>query len=374
MACYKTINIWNYSKSQSYRNDLGIDYLTFAGGGVKGVSYIGVLKSLLREGVLKNIKSAAGTSVGSIFAFLSTCDITLDQINYISDSLEIENLINKYNNWISKTLSLSDIYNNLGLNDGNKIINFIEDTLEELNFEKEITFKEFFKLTNKNPIIVSANLNQGETMLFSAYHTPESKISFAIRSSIAVPIFFTPMHHLEDCKPQLLIDGGVFDNYPLNIYDYQEDECVLGINRRVVGFLPLNNGQIYGEANINNIQSYLRTLLELMQSRIQKMNTLQELFWERTVPLECYDIQGLNFELSHENKNKLIKIGELSTDKFLENRSELLIQNNGFPDELFMPSYKARCEKITIPNYLINHTLSVKGNKNLRLHHGLGEL
>ena len=44
--------------------------LIFEGGGVKGIAYVGAMRTLKKEGILENIVRVGGTSAGSINAVL----------------------------------------------------------------------------------------------------------------------------------------------------------------------------------------------------------------------------------------------------------------------------------------------------------------
>ena len=48
-----------------------ITKLVFSGGGIKGISYIGIIKYLEDEDLLKNINTIVGTSIGSVLGLSS---------------------------------------------------------------------------------------------------------------------------------------------------------------------------------------------------------------------------------------------------------------------------------------------------------------
>lgn len=62
--------------------------LVFEGGGVKGIAYVGAMKVLEKEGILKNIKRVGGTSAGSINAVLLAAGFSNQEILKIMNELD----------------------------------------------------------------------------------------------------------------------------------------------------------------------------------------------------------------------------------------------------------------------------------------------
>jgi predicted acylesterase/phospholipase RssA len=67
------------------QNGLSFQNLVFEGG-VKGIAYVGAMKVLEKEGILKNIKRVGGTSAGSINAVLFAAGFTNQEtLNVLND-------------------------------------------------------------------------------------------------------------------------------------------------------------------------------------------------------------------------------------------------------------------------------------------------
>jgi len=123
------------------------------------------------------------------------------------------------------------------------IENAIKKAFSNLNrldeYKPELTFKELYDFADKrgNRIFkpffaTSFNIANHRTEVFSVYHTPNAVVSDAIRASMSIPVFFTPVTIREngeprkiycndgkDCEAIRYMDGGVLDNYPIWIFD-----------------------------------------------------------------------------------------------------------------------------------------------------------
>lgn len=188
--------------------------ICFAGGGIKGVAHIGVLKALEEENI--NFDYVAGTSSGSIIAALYS-------IGYKSD--EIYEILKKYNkkiNYFEIKNILKLIYGILikrkiiitGLNSGEKIEKLINKELNKKNINN-------INQINKKLLIPSVSLIDGKIFIFSSIknrkiysdkiiYNNDINIGKAIRASCSYPGVFEPMPF----ENNYLIDGGIRENVP----------------------------------------------------------------------------------------------------------------------------------------------------------------
>ena len=188
--------------------------ICFAGGGIKGVAHIGVLKALEEENI--NFDYVAGASSGSIIA-------TLYSVGYKAD--EIYEIFKKYNkkiNYFEIKNIFKLIYGILikrkiiitGLNSGEKIEKLINKELIKKNINN-------INQINKKLLIPSVNLIDGKIFIFSSIKNREiysDKIIYnndisigkAVRASCSYPGVFEPMPF----ENNYLIDGGIRENVP----------------------------------------------------------------------------------------------------------------------------------------------------------------
>lgn len=188
--------------------------ICFAGGGIKGVAHIGVLKALEEENI--NFDYVAGTSSGSIIAALYSVGYKADEI------YEIFKKYNKKINYFEIKNILKLIYGILikrkiiitGLNSGEKIEKLINKELNKKNINN-------INQINKKLLIPSVNLIDGKIIVFSSIknrniysdkiiYNNDINIGKAVRASCSYPGVFEPMPF----ENNYLIDGGIRENVP----------------------------------------------------------------------------------------------------------------------------------------------------------------
>ena len=98
---------------------MSIKKLVFSGGGTKGIAYVGVLKYLEENNLLKHVDTIVGTSVGAVVALLIAIGYTSDQLFKIIENVNFNDLQN------ITTDSVLNIFNSFGLDDCTKIINLL---------------------------------------------------------------------------------------------------------------------------------------------------------------------------------------------------------------------------------------------------------
>jgi len=252
----------------------------------------------------------------------------------------------------------------------------IKDRLEELERElklvlqpkKDITFKELMDFNSRLPeekkfkqIYVTAfNTVTSQTEVFSAEHTPNVVIADAVRASMSIPIFFTPVTIQEKNSwgglenrsywddqgnkvPIEYMDGGIMDNYPLWIFDdlnYCFDEDLkLDSNRKysiqnpnTLGFRLMDGETIrrYTDSNFKrkvltqeekeskeSFAHQIKLLLNTVANEAQENEYLKRGDYTRSVYVNNNGISALAFTLKDPQRNGLIKSGKDSIDKYL---------------------------------------------------------
>lgn len=172
--------------------------LVLSGGGARGISHIGVICELERQGY--EITSVTGTSMGSVVGgvyALGKLDAFRDWL-YTLDKLKVFRLMDF-------TLSRQ------GLLRGEKVFNTMKEFMEDANIEDlRIPFA-----------AVAVNLTKMEEVVFS-----KGSVYDAIRASVAIPAVITPVK----TKDGLLVDGGVMNNLPVKHAIRTEGDMVIAVD------------------------------------------------------------------------------------------------------------------------------------------------
>lgn len=209
----------NINKQELYiplyiSKDKRINKLVLSGGGIKGISFIGVFKALYELCILDNIKTYSATSIGTIICFLIIIGYSYDELWKFIEIFDFSKLYN---------FDISNLLNTYGINDGKLIISILQKFLKKKNIKIDITLLELYKLTNKKFIITTTNVNKKICEYLSYKTYPNLEVIQALRMSISLPFIFTPVK----MNDSLYIDGGCSNNFPINIFKKQEK--VLGI-------------------------------------------------------------------------------------------------------------------------------------------------
>ena len=203
--------------------------VVLSGGGAKGVAHIGALKVIEEAGI--PIDFVVGTSMGAIVGGLYSIGYTPHQLDsmvkcqdwtlLLSDKIirSEQTMIERKN---SATYLLSIPYDKKmkekslgGVVKGANLSNLFSELT--VGYHDSIDF-------NKLPIpfaCVSENVVNGNQVIFH-----QGTLSTAMRASMAIPFVFTPVR----IDSMVLVDGGMINNFPVNIAKEMGAEIIIGID------------------------------------------------------------------------------------------------------------------------------------------------
>jgi NTE family protein len=286
--------------------------LVLEGGGAKGAYHIGALKALKELNI--EIEAVAGTSVGAMNGAMfvqNKLDLAYDYWYNISTSkvLDIED---KY---LSELLSLSINQNNISY--------FIKKAKEVLqnrgldnSFLKEVLKNNIDEEKLRNSeidfAIVTLSLSDLKPLELFIDEIPQGKVIDYIMASSYLPAF-----KMQRIDGKILIDGGFYDNLPLNTL----------LNK---GYKKIIAIRTYGLGNIEKKVDDNKELIFI--------NPSQELG------------RMLNFD--QENSRKNIKMGYYDTMKYFKNLTGNKYYLNINKDESFFINYLLNLDEEIIKRLL----------------------
>ncbi|MBK7042757.1 MAG: patatin-like phospholipase family protein [Rhodanobacteraceae bacterium] len=172
--------------------------LVLSGGGARGFAHIGVVKAL-READLE-IDSVGGTSIGAIIGA------------GVAAEWSIEEMTERFRHAFYDTNPLSDYTLPLvSIVSGRKVSRLLRETYGERDIE-DLPLPFF---------CVSANLTRGD-----AYVHRDGTLWQALRASIAIPGLLPPVFR----GGQVLVDGGVVNNLPVDLMRAQHRGEVIAVD------------------------------------------------------------------------------------------------------------------------------------------------
>ena len=213
-------------KKNLYRN------LVFKGGGVRGIAYLGALEVLDELGIFEKIQRVAGTSAGAIAATLVSFRLSIEEARGLLDSLDISQIAQSgMDKRVPRLLHSIDnasyqrFFRNYGWYSSRYFYTWLEGVIAaQCDGNPRATFADFRNCGFRELHIVAANLSRHRAEVFSAATTPDVAVADAVRMSMSIPIFFEALRFdgKEFGDGDFYVDGGIYDNFPMHIFDQPE--------------------------------------------------------------------------------------------------------------------------------------------------------
>ncbi|MEM9050772.1 MAG: patatin-like phospholipase family protein [Bacteroidota bacterium] len=236
--------------------------VVLSGGGAKGIAHVGVLKVMEEAGLRPDF--IAGTSMGAVVGGLYSIGYSADEIEEIVRTID-------WNQVLANGVPLNYISFEEKEYYGRYLLEFPVDGLkpklptgliegqilsELLHYHtwSSIPYKNF----DEFPIIyrcVGTDVRTGDAIVFE-----KGPLQKAIRSSMALPTAFTAV----DVDSTLVVDGGVVNNFPVDIIRELGADYVIGVDVSYVSDAPTPESMVGILMNLAMVQSE-RAMPELIE-------------------------------------------------------------------------------------------------------------
>ena len=193
--------------------------LVLSGGGARGLAHIGVIKGLEDAGFPKP-QLVAGTSMGAITGGLYACGMTPgEMVRFVCRDFNISDFLDsfvfKLDGPVGKIFQtgqfLASLATNTGIDTGHHVLELFETLTDGKSFdETEIPFR-----------CNAVDLLSGKEVVFRS-----GSVARAMRASMSFPGFFEPFVY----RKMRLVDGGLWDNMPVDIARDEGFKHVLAVN------------------------------------------------------------------------------------------------------------------------------------------------
>lgn len=174
-----------------------VHHLVFSGGGTRGLAYAAAYKELCERCDVQ-LRSVAGTSIGALVSVCLAVGYTGSELQALVRRLNLSDLTN---------ISLFSMFQRWGLDDGQKLRDFVDETLASKTGQRGMRLRDLPIPTT----IVSTDLNAGKAVYLTPTTFPSLKVSEAVHMSMALPPLFAPIQK----GGKTFIDGGLCDNFPI---------------------------------------------------------------------------------------------------------------------------------------------------------------
>ena len=273
--------------------------LVFSGGGVRVLSFLGVIQVLHEKHILKQIQEFCGVSAGSLVALMMALQYSLQFLKRFCTEFDFSSLGEFQPEHL---LQFLDTY---GVDNGEKIERLIESLLYHKGFSPQATFGDLEASgTCRRLVVWASDLQTMQHVEFSAEKTPHISVVFAIRSSMAFPLFYTPTRHPD--TGNLLSDGGILDNYALLSIQEHKRPYALGIAFEY-SKVPID---------ISSVGAYIGSIFSGYY--MPSYRKLLEAHRHQTIVLPCQEFPALQYTTTQEERENLIQIGYKATTDFFK--------------------------------------------------------
>lgn len=214
-----------WAQSQPARPRIG---LTLSGGGARGLAHIGLLKAL--DSAQVHIDYVTGTSMGAIVGSLYAAGYTGAEIEQVASQLDWNALLTNAAQLRTVTLPEKDDFGRylVELPFVNGSFQFSSGVIEseELWLKLSELFFPYYKTKSfaqfeRGFRCVATDVISGEPAVLK-----QGEIVSAIRASMAIPSFFTPVQY----EGHRLVDGGIVRNFPVSEVKAMGADVIIGSN------------------------------------------------------------------------------------------------------------------------------------------------
>lgn len=236
--------------------------LVLSGGGAKGMAHIGALKVIEKAGI--PIDYVVGTSMGSIIGGLYSIGYTPHQLDSLARHRDWTILLSdkiprSEQNMAEREASEKYVFSlPFGKGTQKKLSGGLINGFNLANLFSELTLGYHDSIDfNKLPVpfaCVSENIVDGKEVNFH-----DGILATAMRASMAIPGVFTPVR----LDSMVLVDGGVINNYPVNVARAMGADLVIGVDVQ---------SDLKSAGELNSASSILGQLINLMGLQLYEKN------------------------------------------------------------------------------------------------------
>ncbi|QOD61360.1 patatin-like phospholipase family protein [Polaribacter haliotis] len=220
--------------------------LVLSGGGAKGVAHIPLLQKMDSLGIVPDliVGNSMGSIVGGLYAMgysgneIANLAKNIDWNNLIGGSLSLDNVSNEEKSEFNQYLISAAIVKGKV-----KISPFILSDQNLRNFLTSITYP-VYNISNFDKLPIPFRALATDIVAGKEVVLDSGSLALAMRSSMSIPGVFSAVPY----KNTLLIDGGVLNNFPVDVAKRLGADFIIGSD--------VGNGMLPKE-RLDNLQSLL---------------------------------------------------------------------------------------------------------------------
>ena len=206
------LDLLNASKTRLFKNST---HIVMGGGSIYGIMYIGVLMELcgydkaIYAAWVSRLQAVAGTSAGTVVGIMLAAGLNPWEMRDVVHTCGLSRVMDGL-----LEITLAELQNTNAVTSGTRVDNVVKDLVKRVTGNAETTFREFYKTTGRDFVIVVTNADTSMAEFWNHETRPDLELWRAIRCSTSIPGLFPP----PVVKGVAFFDGGVTCNLPCHLF------------------------------------------------------------------------------------------------------------------------------------------------------------
>jgi len=311
-----------------------LENVVFAGGGVRGLAYVGALQELRdRKGIdfgggTPKLKSVLGVSIGSLFALMIACSYTVAEITEVASCMKQSDVMS------ADPVRLFS--GEISLDDASKLKLQVEAILHRKNIPLNITMKELFEKTQVSFQTVVTDLTAANVVHITHASHPELSVVTAMVATMTLPLVYPPVL---SPNGHLWIDGGVMENFPMTRF---HPSTLLGFDFK-----------ISAECNVDTLINYISRVMYVAQvpMEVASWKLMSAQHQDRCIMIDTGSISTLRnlSDLTQELRDVLLKSGKDAVKQKIEQCTKSSADTLAYFEKCGMPTCMKALETCVPP-------------------------
>jgi NTE family protein len=311
--------------------------LVLEGGGVKGIALAGAVVGLGQAGFTfpRVAGTSAGAIVGAVVAALQRRGEPLSAVTDIARTLDYRKFRDRGlpGSLLGPLGFLTDGLSVLvegGAYEGDYLHDWVDGVLGDLGVE---TFADLRTADvgddgamhhRYSLVVMASDLSRRRLAQLPwdyvdyGLDPDEQRVSDAVRASASIPYFFEPVRIDGVRGTSTLVDGGLLSNYPIGTFDRLDERSprwpTIGVRLDALGI----DG---GQGSVRPVRGPVSTGIALVETAIeacQAEHVLDPCNVARSVYVDTKGISAIDFDLSEEEQEQLLRAGTTAAGSFLD--------------------------------------------------------
>lgn len=273
--------------------------ICLSGGGIRAVAFLGMLEVLEKRGLLRAVKEYVGISAGAFISFGICIGYTISEMKQIAFEFDFSNIRSL------EAESAIEFLENFGFDTGENLMKLLESLLKQKGLAKTLTFEQLTDLKLPALRCFATDLSTCMPREFSYERTPKVPLVCALRATMSIPIYFTPVRDPE--TGHFLSDGALLHSYPMAFLREEERAESLGC--------VFTNEHVENK-NIVEPSDFIQQLFACIY--VPRGRDILMKCKDNTIILPKGDFPSWNFEATKEDRIALASSAMEATIRFLD--------------------------------------------------------